>query len=581
MDNSNLNWFPLQFPSNVRVIISCAKESASFQICKERNWNKLLSLQPLEEKEKRKLINKYLQRFSKKLSSEQVHRLAWASQTSNPLFLKNVVEQLILLGDFEKLSQQLQVFLKVPDLSRLYEQILTLWEAEYAQQYPNLVQDVMCLLYLSHTGLLESELEGMLSISQRSVWSSLWYMLGLNSVDGLIYLNQKFLQEAIQRRYLSKPNSEVRFHKLIADYFHPLPFSSRKALEYPYHLAKLKDSNRMATFLYDIKVFQALYTPLDKYELFSYWKVASNLIQATEIYTSLLATLSLNDREKIELHYKLGLNFSSLFFNNISFFEGSFALEIGQPLQAIPLLENCIELTNKIYGSQSEELAALYYKLGQVLLEAADYKRAIERTNQALKLRENIYGSTHFKYADCIALLALLQKKLANYDEAAKLYNQAISLLQSHFGEAHPSVALSKKNLADVKRKQANYEEAGVLYQIALKHLRESFGESPEVADCLDCLGRIAKKEGKYDEAYALYSDALRIMEKVYGKDNSKLAETLSNLGDVFRKLAKFSESIEYYERALKLFITNLGENHPEVTTFLIITKKIYAIFIF
>lgn len=152
----SLNWLPFQFPANFRVILSCSKDSDAFRNLKEHDWSKLLTLGALDEKEKRKVVAKCLAKYSKKLGSEQIHRLAWAPQTANPVFLKSVIEQLLILGDYEKLYALLQQFLKAPDVSRLFEQILIHWEKEYADQ-PNLVKDVMCTLYVSHTGLTESE----------------------------------------------------------------------------------------------------------------------------------------------------------------------------------------------------------------------------------------------------------------------------------------------------------------------------------------------------------------------------------------------------------------------------------------
>lgn len=62
-------------------------------------------------------------------------------------------------------------------------------------------------------------------------------------------------------------------HQKLADFFAQKSLTPRKLSEYPYHLKKLDDKDRMKDFLKDIAVFNALYNDFDKYDLFMYWQM--------------------------------------------------------------------------------------------------------------------------------------------------------------------------------------------------------------------------------------------------------------------------------------------------------------------
>ncbi|MCL4415086.1 MAG: hypothetical protein M1365_00065, partial [Actinobacteria bacterium] len=97
-------------------------------------------------------------------------------------------------------------------------------------------------------------------------------------------------------------------------------FSERKLVEYPWHLLKLGNSKDLTDFLSsDITILTDLYTPLTKYELFSYLKCtrmssdASVFVKALEAHKSKVCNILI-------FFYLYFLNFYFLNFYLLFFF---------------------------------------------------------------------------------------------------------------------------------------------------------------------------------------------------------------------------------------------------------------------
>lgn len=120
-------------------------------------------------------MQEYLGKYSKKLSPQQTYQLVEQRMTSLPLFLRSILEQLRVFGNFEELSKYIDYFLESHDISSLFEKILTRWEEDYntgtrvfnpprntliliyAAAYPSLVKDVCSCIFVAKTGMLETE----------------------------------------------------------------------------------------------------------------------------------------------------------------------------------------------------------------------------------------------------------------------------------------------------------------------------------------------------------------------------------------------------------------------------------------
>jgi len=102
----NLSWLPRQFPSIVRVIFSVG-DSKMLSTMKKRQYE-TYELAGLKEAERVSFVRKYLALSSKRLSQSQELKIAKTPQTSNPRYLKTLVEDLVLFGVWEELEERIE-----------------------------------------------------------------------------------------------------------------------------------------------------------------------------------------------------------------------------------------------------------------------------------------------------------------------------------------------------------------------------------------------------------------------------------------------------------------------------------------
>jgi nephrocystin-3 len=94
-----LHWLPRVFPSNIRVIMSTLP-GKSLEAVRERDWP-TMTVEALNPAEKEQLIIEYLEQYSKRLDKEQIKKLAEAEPTSNPLYLRVLMEELRIFGNLK------------------------------------------------------------------------------------------------------------------------------------------------------------------------------------------------------------------------------------------------------------------------------------------------------------------------------------------------------------------------------------------------------------------------------------------------------------------------------------------------
>jgi tetratricopeptide (TPR) repeat protein len=267
----DLIWLPPVIPANVRIVFSTLSGRAWEELMK-RAWP-TLAVEPLTPPERQELIEIYLRRYGKKLDAKSCRNIVEAPQTSNPLFLGTLLNELRLVGtndalrdrisrylssgtagiihslaaslkgnesgsDSETLSSELQ-------LSDLYEKILDRWQRDYGQSEPpynvDIVREGLGLVYVSRYGLSETELlealgsEG--SPLPRAVWSPLFLAAGdaLVNRGGLLTFANEALRSAVSSRYMSgRWNYEGQGHRNLAEYFKKQPLGKRQLDELPW-----------------------------------------------------------------------------------------------------------------------------------------------------------------------------------------------------------------------------------------------------------------------------------------------------------------------------------------------------------
>ncbi|HNG94746.1 MAG TPA: CHAT domain-containing protein, partial [Acidobacteriota bacterium] len=280
----------------------------------------------------------------------------------------------------------------------------------------------------------------------------------------------------------------------------------------------------------------------------------------------------------------------------------------GKYDQALPLAQQAVEQSEKIFGAESLPVATSLNNLGGLHYLKGDYTRAEPLHQRALAICEKVLGPDHLETAKSLNDLAdifrikddsaraelLYQRALAicekalgpdhpdvakgngnlaalfldkgNYARAEPLFQRSLAIREKALGPDHPDVALSLNNLAVLYYLKGDFEKTEPLLQRALAIREKALSpDHPDVADSLDTLAEVYKSEGQYAKAEPLSQRSLAIFEKVLGPDHPDVALSLNNLANLYQDKGDYAQAEPLYQRALAISEKALGSDHPDV----------------
>eukprot|EP00276_Gloeochaete_wittrockiana_P009833 CAMPEP_0184652704 /NCGR_PEP_ID=MMETSP0308-20130426/10405_1 /TAXON_ID=38269 /ORGANISM="Gloeochaete witrockiana, Strain SAG 46.84" /LENGTH=2826 /DNA_ID=CAMNT_0027087733 /DNA_START=120 /DNA_END=8601 /DNA_ORIENTATION=+ len=218
-----MDWIPDDMPANVRLIVSVKDHGPVLQsMLIRRNTPYQMRLGPLNQKSRVRIINDKLNVYRKYLDKEQQRLLLKKQAAELPLFLMVALEEIRVFGIYEAVTD----FIKsMPDdLALLYGNFLKRLENDHGA---DLVQDALCLLVCSRTGLLEQELLEMLAAPKevqlpRGKWARLYnsldFSLRSSNGGGMLSFYYKQLERAVVVRYFQDLRVKILYHRTFAQY---------------------------------------------------------------------------------------------------------------------------------------------------------------------------------------------------------------------------------------------------------------------------------------------------------------------------------------------------------------------------
>ena len=149
--DKRLLWMPTT-PKNIKIMISTTPKDESMESLS--NFHYLcLNLPPLSVHIRSEIIQSYLNKFGKRLTDNQINKIAATQLFGNASALISLLNELVLFGDYYQLDQHLNNFLHAQSLAELYEIILFRCERDYGEQ---LVKDVLSFFWVSRLCILNT-----------------------------------------------------------------------------------------------------------------------------------------------------------------------------------------------------------------------------------------------------------------------------------------------------------------------------------------------------------------------------------------------------------------------------------------
>ncbi|MEZ4491596.1 MAG: tetratricopeptide repeat protein [Cyanobacteriota/Melainabacteria group bacterium] len=128
--------------------------------------------------------------------------------------------------------------------------------------------------------------------------------------------------------------------------------------------------------------------------------------------------------------------------------------------QAVPVLVYCVELKERVLGSDHIELANTLNNLAELYYSMGRFAEGQPLSERIMSIYEQVFGREHLGLAMIASYLALIYHGQGNYDKAELLYKRALTIKQKVLGYNHSEVALLMENYAALLYQTNRSEEA-------------------------------------------------------------------------------------------------------------------------
>jgi len=518
-DQQALPWLPLLIPEGVSVVIS-ALECQTRTILEERQF-RTLTIGPLQRPEQDALIERYLERYTKKLEPERRQQILNCELARSPLFLKVLLEELRQCGRFETLKDQIEAYIK-PNadgslaVSDLYERVLERLESDCGVE---VVRKVMTVLWASRAGLSESELRGITELAPLQ-WApidlALEQALGRNG--NRLDFDHEYLRNAVLDRYLSEKEKQHHAHSHLANWFDiPVDWDNRKAQELPWQLQQAGRLADLRGLLLNVRQLYALALARDSREVINYW----------------IASKEDSDFELDE--------------------------QIGSAVES--------EIENW-RGSADEKISFLRL-IADLLNEAGLYREMLlELRRMELRLEEQSDECHEERIFNVLRQLADAYRLAGNHEEALKLYASTIEEQKRALGDQHLATLGTISCLGNLHRRMGNYSESEFCFNHCLLNYEQLLGsEHPDFLATLDSLGLLYGLMGYYERSEFMHKTCLETKKRILGLSHQSTLISQGNLGNIYWYMGLYPRSWDCLSAALHGFEMLLGPDHPDTLT--------------
>jgi hypothetical protein len=560
----DLVWLPPVIPANIRLILSTLP-GRPLEELKRRGWP-TMDITPLQPPERLKLLWRYLRQYSKRLSKSRRRHIIAATQTTNPLYLRALLDELRVFGVHEKLDARIEHYLTATSVDELYEKILERYEQDYERERPGLVREAMSLLWAARRGLSEAELLELLGTEQgplpQAQWSPLYLAAeqSLVSRAGLIGFGHEYLRLAVQQRYLSDGGQQAEMHLRLASYFEKQELGARKIDEIPWQLAEARAWQRLYDLLAEREFFRAMWNA-NRFELEGYWAriegdSSLRIVNAYRTvideptrdttYSWLIGILLIDTshpEEALKLlgslaeHFRQAGDWESL---GASLGNQALILNNRGELDEAMRLHKATEHIFREFGNKNGlqaslgNQASIFHERGELDKAMRLYEEQ-ERICRELSIKDGLQTS--------LGNQALILADTGKLDEAIQLHRKEERICRE-LGNKN-GLQTSLGNQARILKARGELEEAMRLHKEE-EHLCRELGNESGLQMSLGNQALILADKGELDEAMRLHKEEERICRELGNKDG--LSKSLGNQANILYTIGELDEALRLHK---------------------------------
>jgi serine/threonine protein kinase len=228
--------------------------------------------------------------------------------------------------------------------------------------------------------------------------------------------------------------------------------------------------------------------------------------------------------------------------------------------EAESVVEEALSIRRRTLGNENAETATSINDLGAIYRDQGRLTEAEALAREALGIRRKLFGERHLEIADSLRNLCITLGSEGKWLEAEAMAREILSMRQRLLGPEHPWVASSLGDLAWAKSGLGKLDEAEALNREVLAMRQRLLPEThPDVARSLYSVGDRMRQRGNLNEAYSILSAALSIQRKLLGADDPAALGTQLSLGLTLEAEGKWAEAETVHREALSLWRKRAG----------------------
>jgi len=485
-------------------------------------------LQPMIAEEKQELIKLYMLKYGKKLSSKIIDYIVCNKGSSNLYFLTVLLNEIRLLGNYDKLEENIVNYLAAEDTYELFNKVLLRFKSDYNEVS---VEKVVSYLSLVRDGISEDELLDILNyrsndnIVTRLQFSPLFVALEpyLVNNNGFYKITNEDLCEVVINMLLMTQERENKVRLHLAHFFWEkegndrLVYDDKRAVrETIYQVYQTGDLFKVNEFLLIPMTFFHLII-FDRDMLRKYVMDISGLHKKQIFLEELLENI---------LSEELNFEMQKLIAKFISFDLGAKDTVLKLLHAMVKSLMEDSETDNKKFVECYEMMADNYQynarKWGDKEAKTLSIKYA-KKASEYMESSPLVLASRYY-----------LEAKNFQYDgqfreKGLKKYIQSLKLKESVLGKFDSDVIFFYRDLGHTCEAHGLYSEADKFFTIAWKRSKVYYGElSEETYYVAKNIGELYYQHRKPTKSMANY---IKEHKEKYG---NMTKESLKNLEESY-----------------------------------------------
>ena len=204
------------------------------------------------------------------------------------------------------------------------------------------------------------------------------------------------------------------------------------------------------------------------------------------------------------------------------------------------------------WGEGRKERAITSGLLSRVLYRSGRPNEALPHIEQTIEILERVYGRNHPYLAPAYSDYAFTLAALNHFDEAEAAARKGLSINEAKYGSEHYNVALSYSGLATIAAQRGRFEEALPLIEKSLElKLLSTDADHPRMAVTYRRLGEISRGTGDLERSLENLDRALTIGIRAWSGENQQLAEMFIERAKTHAEMGAIDKALDDSSRGL------------------------------